>query len=324
MRECMLEVQDLKKYFPVDRGMSFWSRTGFVKAVDKVSFILNKGETFSLVGESGCGKSTTGKIILKVLTPTSGMIRFKGRNVSRLKGKDLKHFRKNIQAVYQDPYASLNPRMRVDHIVGEPLSTNHLLAGNAKKGRIVEILEKVGLTIEHAHRYPHEFSGGQRQRIGLARALILNPEIVVLDEPVSALDVSIQAQILNLLKDLQQELGLTYLFISHDLAVVEHISDQVAVMYLGQIVEQAGKAMLFQSPHHPYTKALLSAVPIPDPDFETAIEPLSGEIPSPLNPPAGCRFHPRCPSRMDVCEKTLPEPVTIEPGHIVSCHLYQP
>lgn len=314
---------DLKKYFPFGRSMSLWRGTAFVKAVDEISFTVSKGRTFSLVGESGCGKSTTGKMILKVIDPTSGLIRFKGLNVSRLKGRDLVLFRRNIQAVYQDPYASLNPRMRVDHIVGEPLTTNRLLSGKAKKDRIFELLQKVGLSHEHAHRYPHEFSGGQRQRIGIARALAINPELIVLDEPVSALDVSIQAQILNLLADLQQELDLTYLLISHDLSVVEHISDQVGVMYLGKIVEQAEKTRLFQSPRHPYTKALLAAVPIPDPDLKVASEPLIGEIPSPLNPPRGCRFHPRCSLRMEICEKEDPPIVSLEPGHCVSCHLYE-
>jgi oligopeptide/dipeptide ABC transporter ATP-binding protein len=323
MIEPILVVHNLEKHFTLRRGLAFWHDPGSVKAVDGISFAVNRGETFSLVGESGCGKSTTGKVILKVLDPTAGEIQFKGEDVGPLCGEDLFSFRRSIQAVYQDPYASLNPRMRVDRIIGEPLTTSGFLTGTAKKEKVFELLEKVGLSTDHAHRFPHEFSGGQRQRIGIARALVLNPELIVLDEPVSALDVSIQAQILNLLADLQEEFGLAYLFISHDLSVVEHISDHVAVMYLGRIVERATTRRLFGSPAHPYTQALLSAVPIPDPDRSVETVPITGEIPSPLSPPAGCRFHTRCPSRTTICERESPPMKTLEEGHTVSCHLYK-
>jgi oligopeptide/dipeptide ABC transporter ATP-binding protein len=290
--------------------------------VDGISLTVEEGTTFGLVGESGCGKSTTGKVILRVLQPTSGEVWFSDKDVIQLRGRELRDFRRQIHAVYQDPYASLNPRMRVDHIIGEPLSTHHILSGKEKQKKVMELLEKVGMTAEQAHRYPHEFSGGQRQRISIARSLTLNPKFIVLDEPVSALDVSIQAQILNLLADLQEEFQLTYLLVSHDLSVVEHICKRVAVMYLGKIVEEANKTQLFSSPAHPYTQALLSAVPIPDPDRAFKAVPIPGEIPSPINPPTGCRFHTRCAKRMDVCSEEKPEEVMLESGHKVYCHLF--
>ena len=318
--EPILRIQNLKKYFRGKRVSLFSKEHLWVQAVDGISFTIEQGTTFGLVGESGCGKSTTGKVILRVLQPTSGEVLFSGRNINKLKGKAFRAFRRRIHAVYQDPYASLNPRMRVDHIIGEPLSTHHVLSGKKKQNRVEQLLDKVGLTVEQGRRYPHEFSGGQRQRISIARALALNPSFIVLDEPVSALDVSIQAQILNLLADLQDEFHLTYLFVSHDLSIVEHICDHVAVMYLGKIVEQATTSRLFSSPIHPYTRALLSAVPIPDPDRPVNAIPLAGEIPSPFNPPSGCRFHSRCPRCEDICRQKEPAPFISQPGHEVFCH----
>jgi len=299
--------------------MAFFGKEEWVKAVDGISFSISEGETFGLVGESGSGKSTIGRLILKVLDATSGDMKVLGYNLRELSGKDLFLFRRNIQAVYQNPYGSLNPRMRVGTIIGEPLETHKLLSAKGRKERIHELLLKVGLLPDHAKLFPHEFSGGQRQRIGIARALSTNPKFIVLDEPVSALDVSIRAQILNLLSDLKHEFGLTYLFISHDLSIVEHFSDRVGVMYLGRIVELANKEQLFQNPSHPYTKALFSAVPIADPDRILEVLPISGEIPSPINPPPGCHFSTRCPYKMDICEEDPPS-VEIEDGHIVYCH----
>ncbi len=323
MEESILEIRDLKKYFPLKRDIAFWRKPGDVKAVDGISLSIHRGETFGLVGESGCGKSTIGKILLKVLSPTSGHILFMKEEIEKLSGRKLFHFRRNIQAVYQDPYSSLNPRMCVGDIIGEPMTTLELATGKDREKRVMELLEKVGLSSEHAKRYPHEFSGGQRQRIGIARALSVHPSFVVLDEPVSALDVSIRSQILNLLSDLQEEFQLTYFFISHDLSVVEYFCNHVAVMYLGQIVERASKTKLFQHPAHPYTRALLSAVPVPDPDEVFQVLPLTGEIPSPLNPPPGCRFHPRCPSRAEACDQGVPPTTQIEEDHTVCCHLYK-
>ena len=318
----LMMVDDLQKYFPTKIGSGFWKTTGWIRAVDGVSFSIHTGETFGLVGESGCGKSTIGKVILRVLEPSQGRVLFNNGDVSHLKGKELLNFRSKVQAVYQDPYSSLNPRMRIDRSIGEPLVTHQLLDKKARRERVMGLMKTVGLLPEHAQRYPHEFSGGQRQRIGIARALAINPKFLVLDEPVSALDVSIQAQILNLLSDLQKDLQLTYLFISHDLSVVEHICDRVAVMYLGKIVEQATSGLLFANPMHPYTQALLSAVPVADPDHLAPAISLTGEIPSPLNPPSGCRFHPRCPKCMDICREHDPKQLKKEPGHLVYCHLY--
>jgi len=322
MNEPILRLNKLSKHFSRKAGLAFWKDPGVVRAVDGVTFSIEEAETFGLVGESGCGKSTAGRIILRVLKPTAGEVVFMGKEVSQLTGSDLTRFRRNIQAVYQDPYASLNPRMRIGHIIAEPMVNHKILSKKDRGKRVVELLEKVGLSADQAGRHPHEFSGGQRQRIGIARALALNPKFIVLDEPVSALDVSIRAQILNLLAELQEELKLTYLFVSHDLSVVEHICDHIGVMYLGKIVELATKTRLFSHPTHPYTKALLSAVPVPDPDHRVETIPIAGEIPSPLNPPSGCRFHTRCPQRLEICDKKEPIEAELNPDHKVYCHLH--
>ncbi len=320
MPEPLLEVVDLKKYFPV-KGI-FRSK-GWVRAVDGVSFIIMKGSTMGLVGESGCGKTTVGKLVLRLLEPTSGKVLYNGRNIYKLKGKDLKEFRRKAQMVFQDPYSSLNPRMTIFDIIYEPVKTYKIKVEDPEKF-VVDLLYKVGLNESHLYRYPHEFSGGQRQRIAIARILALNPEFIVLDEPTSALDVSVQAQILNLLKDLQLKYNLTYLFISHDLGVVRYMSDWIAVMYLGQIVEYGPAEEVFEKPLHPYTKVLFSAIPIPDPEISRNRKKLRapGEPPSPINPPPGCRFHPRCPFRIDKCSKKEPELIEIEKNHWVRCHLY--
>ncbi len=320
----ILTVHHLKKYFPVRGGM-FSRVSAWVKAVDDISFEVYKGETLGLVGESGCGKTTTGRAILRLIEPTDGKVYFEGQDILTMRGPELRTLRRQIQIIFQDPYSSLNPRMTVGNIVGEALKVHHLVPAAHYGQRVSELLERVGLSSTYHSRYPHEFSGGQRQRIGIARALALNPKFIVCDEAVSALDVSIQAQILNLLRDLQTEYDLTYLFISHDLNVVQYIADRVAVMYLGKIVELASTKVLFQSPKHPYTQALLSANPIPDPDVQYDTRALQGDVPSALNSPRGCPFHTRCPMVMEHC-KTI-EPPWIETGeggekHSVWCHLY--
>ena len=318
----LLEVSDLKKHFPIHKG--FFSRSsGQVYAVDGVSFTIKRGETLGLVGESGCGKSTVGRTLLRLLEPTSGSIRVDGADITHLAREDLLPYRRRMQMIYQDPYASLNPRMSAGEIVGEALTIHQVGTARERVDRIAALFARVGLRPEAMKSYPHEFSGGQRQRIGIARALALNPDLIVGDEPVSALDVSIQAQIINLLMDLQDELGLSYLFVAHDLAVVEHISHRVAVMYLGRIVEMTDKTSLFDMPLHPYTEALLSAVPIPKASSRRRKRViLTGDVPSPINPPPGCHFHARCPYAMPRCRTDVPALREIKPGHFASCHLH--
>ena len=319
----LLEVQDLVMHFPVGGGM-FSKPAGAVKAVDGVSFSVHKGETLGLVGESGCGKTTTGRCILQLERATRGRIVFEGIDLMTLDAAALRAVRRRIQVIFQDPYSSLNPRMTVEQIIAEPLKVHGLVADKGERElRVRELLGQVGLLPQHGRRYPHQLSGGQRQRVGIARALAMQPSLIVCDEPVSALDVSIQAQIINLLEELQAELGLTYLFIAHDLSVVRHISDRVAVMYLGKLVELADRNALYEDPLHPYTRALLSAVPIPDPKIEAKRERtvLRGEVPSPLNPPSGCVFHSRCPIAVDRCSAEIPPLREIRPGHWAACHL---
>ena len=320
----LLDVRDLKMHFPLTQGIIFQRKVGAVQAVDGVSFSVKRGETLGLVGESGCGKSTTGRAILQLYKPTAGNVVFNGSDLTTLDSSQMRKMRRHLQMIFQDPYASLNPRMTVGNIVSEPMQIHKLVAKNERTQRVQELLQTVGLNPYFANRYPHEFSGGQRQRIGIARALAANPDFIVCDEPVSALDVSIQAQIVNLLEDLQDQFGLTYLFIAHDLSVVRHISNRVAVMYLGKIVELADRNDLYDNPLHPYTKALLSAVPIPDPVIEKQRERiiLTGDVPSPINPPSGCRFHTRCPYVMDVCKRIDPIFSDQGSGHHVACHLY--
>ena len=317
--ETLLEVTNLKKYFPIKGGV-FSKTIGYVYAVDDVSFTVGKGETLGLVGESGCGKSTTGRSILRLIEPTDGKIHFEGQDVTALDKNAMRRLRREMQIIFQDPYASLNPRMTVGSIIGEPLEIHKIARGSEKTERVASLLQKVGLRAEDMRKYPHEFSGGQRQRIGIARAIALNPKLIVCDEPVSALDVSIQAQVINLLEDLQEEFGLSYLFIAHNLNVVEHISDRVAVMYLGQIVELASDVDLYNDPQHPYTEALLSAVPIPDPTVKKKRIILEGDVPSPIDPPSGCHFHTRCMYKEKVCEEEAPEFKHIGGGHWVACH----
>ena len=320
--EVLVEVKDLKKYFPITKGIIFQRRVGDIKAVDGISFFIRRGETLGLVGESGCGKTTTGRAILQLYHPTAGEVFFEGQNLCEMRGEKLRRMRKKMQMIFQDPYASLNPRMTVGNIIGEPLEVHNIAKGKEKMERVQELLRIVGLNPYFANRYPHEFSGGQRQRIGVARALALNPSFIVCDEPISSLDVSIQAQIMNLLEDLQGKFGLTYLFIAHDLAVVRHVSNRVAVMYLGKLVELTDRDTLYREPLHPYTKALLSAVPIPDPFVEERRERiiLVGDVPSPANPPSGCRFHTRCPLVIDICKEEEPEFRDVGGGHWVACH----
>ncbi|ABY35469.1 MAG TPA: ABC transporter ATP-binding protein [Chloroflexus aurantiacus] len=319
--EYLIEIKDLRMYFPVTRGIIFQRRVGTVKAVDGVSFSIKRGETLGLVGESGCGKSTTGRAILQLYRPTSGQVLFEGTDLTKLKGNALRQMRRRVQMIFQDPYASLNPRMTVGDIIAEPIRVHKLREGRAVRERVEELLHLVGLNPAFANRYPHEFSGGQRQRIGIARALAVEPDFVVCDEPVSALDVSIQAQVVNLLEELQDKLGLTYLFIAHDLSVVNHISDRVAVMYLGKVVELAEGPKLYSMPLHPYTQALLSAVPIPDPKVEKQRRRiiLEGDVPSPLNPPPGCHFHTRCPIAIQKCKEEEPPFVDYGNGHFAAC-----
>ena len=324
--DVLLSVSDLKMHFPISKGIIFQKQVGAIKAVDGVNFDLFKGETLGLVGESGCGKSTTGRAILQLYRPTAGDVFFEGKNLVDIKGEELRKTRRRMQMIFQDPYASLNPRMTVGSIVGEPLEV-HKIGANKKdrQERVQELLKIVGLNPYFVNRYPHEFSGGQRQRIGVARALAVNPSFIVADEPISALDVSIQAQVINLLEDLQNELDLTYLFIAHDLSVVRHISDRIAVMYLGKIVELADRDELYEDPKHPYTQALLSAVPIPDPKIENQRQRiiLEGDVPSPANPPTGCNFCTRCPRVMDICKEKEPEFKDYGDGHYAACWLYE-
>lgn len=319
--EALLSIENLRMWFPIRKGI-LQRHAGDVKAVDGLNFEIRSGETLGLVGESGCGKSTTGRAILQLYRPTGGNVFFKGQDLTTLKGGALRNMRRDMQMIFQDPYASLNPRMTVGTIIGEPLRVHGMVSGKERQEKVQDLLNVVGLNPFFINRYPHEFSGGQRQRIGIARALAVNPDFIVCDEPVSALDVSIQAQVINLLEDLQTEFGLTYLFIAHDLSVVRHISDRVAVMYLGKIVELADRVELYENPLHPYTKALLSAIPIPDPILEMERKRiiLSGDVPSPVNPPSGCNFHTRCPIAIDQCKQEEPGWRELGPDHWVACH----
>jgi oligopeptide transport system ATP-binding protein len=321
--EELLRVEQLVKHFPIKRGILFQKQVGAVHAVDGVSFNVMKGETVGLVGESGCGKSTTGRTILQLYRPTSGNVFFEGIDLVKVKGEELRKTRRRMQMIFQDPYASLNPRMTVGEIIGEPMIIHHTADDKERQERVANLLKLVGLNPSYGNRYPHEFSGGQRQRIGVARALALEPSLIICDEPISALDVSIQAQVVNLLEDLQRDMNLTYLFIAHDLSMVRHISNRVAVMYLGVIVEFSDREELYKHPLHPYTQALLSAVPIPDPMAEEKRRRiiLQGDVPSPVNPPSGCRFRTRCPLAAAVCSESRPEFREVSSGHFVACHM---
>jgi len=319
--EMLLNVENLKVHFPIRKGL-FSKTVGYVYAVDGVSFDLSRGETIGLVGESGCGKTTTGLAVLRLIEPTGGKVSFQGVDISQRDKSQLRSLKREMQIIFQDPYSSLNPRLTVNQIISDPMEIHGVYPGKERAERVAYLLEKVGLTPEHGRRYPHEFSGGQRQRIGIARALTLNPKLIIGDEPVSALDVSIQAQIINLLIDLQAEFELSYIIIAHDLAVVEHICDRIAVMYLGKVVEMATYNELYTDPKHPYTKALLSAIPVSDPKAIKQRIVLKGDVPSPINPPAGCHFHPRCPYRMDACDKDEPPLKDIGTHHLVACYLY--
>lgn len=322
MSETLLEVKDLKKYFPITGGV-LGRTVGHVKAVDGVSFSLKKGETFGLVGESGCGKSTTGRMLLRLIEPSEGSVQFEDHELTNLSKGQLRRIRREMQMVFQDPFASLNPRHTVEKIIEEPLKVHGMGNASERRKKVRELLETVGLSSYHAKRYPHQFSGGQRQRVGIARALAVQPKLIVADEPVSALDVSIQSQVLNLMKDLQSDFDLTYIFIAHDLGVVRHISDRVGVMYLGRLVEVADSEEVYENPKHPYTRALLSAVPVPDPEHKSNRTVLQGDVPSPADPPTGCAFHTRCPAAMDICKEVRPELKPDEPDHFVACHLYE-
>ena len=319
--EILIRVENLKKYFPITRGV-FQRHVGDIKAVDGVSFFVRQSETLGLVGESGCGKTTTGRTLLQLYRPTAGHAYFEGQDLTVMKGEELRRMRRRMQMIFQDPYASLNPRMTIGTIIGEPLEVHNIAKGKEKRERVQELLRLVGLNPYFINRYPHEFSGGQRQRIGVARALALNPDFIVCDEPVSSVDVSIQAQIVNLLEDLQEQFGMAYLFIAHDLSMVRHISNRVAVMYLGKIVELTGRDELYENPLHPYTQSLLSAVPIPDPVVEERRQRiiLEGDVPSPANPPEGCNFNTRCPVVMDICSKEDPEFKEVGGEHWAACH----
>ena len=324
-KQVLLKVRNLKKYFPVTSGIIFQRETGSVKAVDDISFDIFKGETLGLVGESGCGKSTVGRTVLQLYRPTAGQVQFDNINLVKQKGTGLRNIRRRLQMIFQDPYSSLNPRMTVGEIIAEPLKVHGIAKGSESLEKVRELLDMVGLNPDFVTRYPHEFSGGQRQRIAIARALAVNPEFIICDEPISALDVSIQAQIVNLLEELQSRLGLTYLFIAHDLSMVRHISHRVAVMYLGKMVELTERDRLYDNPQHPYTKALLSAVPIPDPEVEERRSRIimEGDVPSPLSPPKGCNFNTRCPIAEDRCFEEDPEFRQISEGHWCACHLVQ-
>lgn len=319
----LIEVKNLKKYFPVQKS-SFISKPQYLKAVDNVNFHINEGETLGLVGESGCGKSTTGRSIIRLFDITDGEILYRGKNIAKLKESDLRPYRRKMQMIFQDPYASLNPTLTVQDLISEPLDVYHIGSKKERKERVLELLEKVGLGKSHMDRYPHEFSGGQRQRIGIARALSSNPEFILCDEPISALDVSIQAQVVNMLEDLQNEMGLTYLFIAHDLSMVRHISHRIGVMYLGKLVEIGNSDDIYKHPFHPYTQALLSSVLEPDPKIakKNSIITLEGDVPSPLNPPSGCKFVTRCKYRMKQCHEIEPKLIEKESEHMVACHLY--
>lgn len=318
----LIEINNLKKYFPIKKGL-LNKTVGNVKAVDDVSFTINKGETLGLVGESGCGKTTTGRTIIKLYEPTSGEIIFNGTDIAKYTPKQMQEYRRKMQMIFQDPYASLNSRMTVGDIIGEAIDIHNLMKGKERQERIHYLLNRVGLNSEHANRYPHEFSGGQRQRVGIARALAVEPEFIICDEPISALDVSIQAQVVNMLEELQEDLGLTYLFIAHDLSMVKHISNRIGVMYLGKLVEIGESNELYTNPLHPYTQALLSAIPVPDPDEAAANQRivLEGDIPSPIDPPPGCRFKNRCRYAKPICSEVDPEMKDLGGGHFVACHL---